>query len=640
MGGHYLLWRAQGEGRFFALVRGRSIEACRERLLTNIEKFAGSYGVPLDRERWARGVEVLRGDITRPLLGQGEELEPLREAGIDTVWHFAANVRFTNSHREEVFRSNVQGTKNALELAHRLGVRRFIYVSTAYVSGVTAGRIPEALHPLDIEYVNVYEESKNQAEHEVDAFCRSHGIDHRILRPSVVVGPTLTHRSGGTGTGLYGFLTAMYRLRKSASKASDTTFLGDPELPYNLVPIDQAVRDMLHLERSGFAGGPIYHLTAGDEVSQRDVRDIVCENLGLPPPAFVRERPRAPTPVEEIFDEYYGFYGLNRFTPKRFERSLPHRTGINRDDLDAYVRFFYQELKREDGHSLFRRSALQTGDGVTLACYAAGDPGHPPAVLINAYGMPVDFWTPMAAQLSRSRRLMTWESRYVPTLTDGSDHERCDLEVQVRDLLAVLDHFGVARADLVGWCSGAQVALEFSARHPERVGRMVLLNGTYCGGADIPRTAFQRNFISLVNHVSSDRRKARIYYEMIYGRGEKFAASGQRERLQSLFAGIDPYLLHMTSAPFRNPEALFRYSNLFQRFFRHEAFSTERDAGKRTLVATTPTDVISHPDASVLISSRLKNAELLRLPEGDHYSLFHDVNLPGMVTDFLGEGRA
>jgi nucleoside-diphosphate-sugar epimerase/pimeloyl-ACP methyl ester carboxylesterase len=640
VGGHYLHWRSLGAGRFFAVVRGRTAEDGRVRLAAAMERYAASYGLPFDRRRWEERVTALRGDITREALGlSSEDQGLLQQVGIDEVWHFASSLRFAEREREEVEAHNLGGSRHALELAKALGASRFVYISTAFSSGNVQGLVPEALHNPSNQFMNLYEETKCRAEHQVMEFCQANGMAVSILRPSIVLGPVMTHRSGGSTTGLYAMLSLMYRLRRTLSGSQNIVLQGDPNLPLNAVSIDQVVRDMLYLERRGFAGGPIYHMTAPVALTQQELVDAVAEPLQVPPFKVVRDRGRAPSPSEEVIEQYVASYGANHLNERHFVRSLPTHAGITRDDFDAYVRFYFQELQKGDGRALFRRDVLTTADGVELCSYTAGKPGARPVVLLNAYGMPVDFWTPMASALARDHFVVTWESRYVPTLIENFDPDRCDVPFHVDDLKTLLQHHSLDKVDLVAWCSGAQVALAFAARYAERVGSLVLLNGTYLGGESLPRTAFQRSFISLVRQISGDRRRARMYYEMIYGKGaNRFSQQGpERQQLQQLFTGVDPLLLHMTSAPFRDPEALYRYANLFARFFSHSDMLEAGPVTVPTLIVTTPTDVISHPDASVLAAECIQTARLLRLEAGDHYSMYHDRELPGLVREFLVE---
>lgn len=71
-----------------------------------------------------------------------------------------------------------------------------------------------------------------------------------------------------------------------------------------------------------------------------------------------------------------------------------------------------------------------------------------------------------------------------------------DLETLAADAAAVLDHLGVARADIVGVSGGATVAGELAASAPERVGRLVLVMAN-SGNPALPMPADPARLASL-----------------------------------------------------------------------------------------------------------------------------------------------
>ena len=78
---------------------------------------------------------VIEGNLTRP--GLGIDAADVRWIGrhCDAVLHNAANLTFEGVAPGEPWLSNVQGTRELLQLCRATGVRRFHHISTAYVCG-------------------------------------------------------------------------------------------------------------------------------------------------------------------------------------------------------------------------------------------------------------------------------------------------------------------------------------------------------------------------------------------------------------------------------------------------------------------------------------------------------------------------
>jgi nucleoside-diphosphate-sugar epimerase len=109
----------------FLLVRDLKGRNAEERITTHIPAFCG---------------RIVKGDIC-----DGEQLglvasdrETLSHYNLD-VWHIAANTRFKEHDRKEIFLVNETGTSNVLAFAKAVGAQRIHYVSTAYVAGDRRG---------------------------------------------------------------------------------------------------------------------------------------------------------------------------------------------------------------------------------------------------------------------------------------------------------------------------------------------------------------------------------------------------------------------------------------------------------------------------------------------------------------------
>lgn len=125
----------------------------------------------------------------------------------------------------------------------------------------------------------------------------------------------------------------------------------------------------------------------------------------------------------------------------------------------------------------------QTSDGVRLA-YASTGKG-PALVKTSNWLSHLEFdatspmWRHWWTGLSASHRLIRYDERG----SGLSDREVADIgmEAWVRDLEAVVDAAGLERFALLGVSRGGAIAIEYAARHPDRVSHLVL-HGTYGRG--------------------------------------------------------------------------------------------------------------------------------------------------------------
>jgi dihydroflavonol-4-reductase len=111
-------------------------------------------------------------------------------AGVRRVFHVAADYRLGVRRPEEIYESNVAGTRHLLEAARRAGVERFVYTSTvATIAVPQAGALPneETQGRLD-EMIGHYKRSKFLAEQEALSAAAA-GLPVVIVNPTAPVGP-------------------------------------------------------------------------------------------------------------------------------------------------------------------------------------------------------------------------------------------------------------------------------------------------------------------------------------------------------------------------------------------------------------------------------------------------------------------
>jgi dihydroflavonol-4-reductase len=123
--------------------------------------------------------------------------------GCDVVFHVAADYRLWVRDPDEMYRSNVEGTRSLLEAARKQGVRRIVYTSSVATMGFTSGlnhdKVADESSPVAIEdMIGHYKRSKFMAE-QVAVEAAKSGIDVVIVNPTTPIGerdikPTPTGR--------------------------------------------------------------------------------------------------------------------------------------------------------------------------------------------------------------------------------------------------------------------------------------------------------------------------------------------------------------------------------------------------------------------------------------------------------------
>ena len=111
-------------------------------------------------------------------------------AGVETVYHVAADYRLWARDPREIYESNVQGTRNLLDSARRARVKKLVYTSTVGTVAVPReGVLPDESIVTSIgEMIGAYKRSKWLAEQEVGRAAAA-GFPVVIVNPTTPVGP-------------------------------------------------------------------------------------------------------------------------------------------------------------------------------------------------------------------------------------------------------------------------------------------------------------------------------------------------------------------------------------------------------------------------------------------------------------------
>nr|VFK44794.1 MAG: Nucleoside-diphosphate-sugar epimerase [Candidatus Kentron sp. TC] len=178
-----LLGRSSDAQTFKQRVTSFLVAECPESLQTSLSKV-------LDYFNNEEFVEYFEYDLGGARLFDESTKARIMGIKFTHILHIASITDFRSAKEvvEKLNLVNVKGTSQILTLCKELDVKKFIYVSSAYVCGDTPGEISPDYVNLDAKFRNSYEQTKLQAEVDVRRFCKENAINYIVHRPSIVCG--------------------------------------------------------------------------------------------------------------------------------------------------------------------------------------------------------------------------------------------------------------------------------------------------------------------------------------------------------------------------------------------------------------------------------------------------------------------
>jgi len=250
-------------------------------MTTLVTGAAGFLGSHVTRQLVARGDEVrvlLRASSTNRAIADlsleyvtGDLRDPasLDRAmkGIKRVFHVAADYRLWAKRKQDIYDSNVGGTKNLLEAAERAGVEQLIYTSTVATIAVDRPQHPNEFTDAKLEeMVGHYKRSKWMAEREVLDAAKG-GLPVIVAMPTTPVGPW-DWKPTPTGKIILDFLNGKMP--------------GYVETGLNFVGVEECAAGHLLIAEKGKTGER--YLLGGENLTLKGMLDMLAKITGLRAP--------------------------------------------------------------------------------------------------------------------------------------------------------------------------------------------------------------------------------------------------------------------------------------------------------------------------------------------------------------------
>jgi NAD(P)-dependent dehydrogenase (short-subunit alcohol dehydrogenase family)/thioester reductase-like protein len=327
---------------------------------------------------WGPGAErakPVKGDLLKVNLGlSAAEIKKLKNH-VDHFFHLAAIYDLAADPEREI-RTNVEGARNAVQLAGALGAKHFHHMSSIAAAGLYDGVFREDMFAEADHLEHPYFSSKHEAEKIVRAECPT---PWRIYRPGLVVGDSRTGEMDKID-GPYYFFKLIQKMRKILPPWAPTIGFEGGRL--NLVPVDFVVAALVHLAHLEGLDGRCFHLTDPNPHRVGDIMNIFARaahapsmtlriNLamfGMIPKGLVRGL-SAMTPVRRIRKAVMKDLGLpddvlsfvnypTRFDQREAERLLKP-AGIVVPDLETYAWRLWDYWERHLDPDLFIDRSLR-----------------------------------------------------------------------------------------------------------------------------------------------------------------------------------------------------------------------------------------------------------------------------------------
>ena len=192
------------------------------------------------------------------IVGDLLDCERLNQAvrGSEVVYNFAA-IADLNQARDQPVRTvqvNILGNVHVLEACRSSGVRRFVYASTVYVYSREGG---------------FYRCSKQAAEHYVEEYRRTYGLEYTILRYGSLYGPRADSSNG------------LQRIVRSALETGVVRYEGSPDALREYIHVEDAARASVAALGADFRNQSVV-LTGQEPMRVLDLMKMLAEILGVP----------------------------------------------------------------------------------------------------------------------------------------------------------------------------------------------------------------------------------------------------------------------------------------------------------------------------------------------------------------------
>ncbi|RRR45725.1 NAD-dependent epimerase/dehydratase family protein [Mycolicibacter terrae] len=189
--------------------------------------------------------------------------------GCDDVYYCVVDTRAWLRDPSPLFRTNVEGTRNVLDVAKDAGLRRFVFTSSYVTVGRRRGHVATEADPINRRRLTPYVQSRVQAENLVLRYAAEAGL------PAVAMCVSSTYGDGDWGRTPHGAFIA-------GAVYGKLPFVMDG-IRLEAVGVDDAAQALILAAEHGRNGER--YLISERMITNAEIIAIAADEAGVPPPA-------------------------------------------------------------------------------------------------------------------------------------------------------------------------------------------------------------------------------------------------------------------------------------------------------------------------------------------------------------------
>jgi pimeloyl-ACP methyl ester carboxylesterase len=278
--------------------------------------------------------------------------------------------------------------------------------------------------------------------------------------------------------------------------------------------------------------------------------------------------------------------------------------------------------------------------------------GEQVLLIVNAFGLALDFWQMLAAALGPQYRVLALESSEhtsgqttIPELYYRSEHYVQDY---LDDIAAMTAAEGIEQFHLLSWCSGAKLAMELVSARPQAVKSLCMITPSFAGmeGVAGNDSGYEKNLHTMCKLVNQMPKTAPNMANSMMAIMKKNA--NDLERFQKgikdavdILGLVDEVHLPLLYQAFSNGDNLLAYSRQLMRFRAHDIRPCLDSSAMQLpiLLITGQVDATTSSERARDICKKLPQAIGFELQGGSHYLLHQNFQLvAALLSGFIGQG--